>query len=877
MSNETSESSEYSAQSHAPSAATQWGRVWPWIKLALQIGLPLLVVWLAWREIRSLNLHAVREQISNADRDLLVWGVVAVLVAVVVMGLYDAVAFPRGVHGTLSFARRWMLGMVLFGWTNFIAMGPIGGPALRILAYRKAGLEWSEITRGFVGHYVGTSSGLLGWLAAVWLPTAWLSRLTEPWELALRAGLALIFSMIISEVIGRLVLPLIRRVGWMETVDSPPLVRLSVVSFFDWGLSLLSFALLTRAVGVVITSVGAGRTMLTGHFAGIMSMIPGGIGSADGVWFKGFALLGVGHESAGAVVLLFRAVFYLLPWIGSLVVFYIVLIRESERARDWQRRIVAGAVMLNAIVLIVTSVMPMLGHRLDVVEQFLPIDAVEISRTVAILAAVVMLFLVRGVLHGYRGAYVLTMAMLGAAAAAHPFNGGDLEEALASIVLMGMLFGVRGAFTRRGRIPLAGELALAGGVGALAFLIVVGISIFDRIPIHQAWWPVLVERSASSRVLRVLLVVVIVALVVLVRHALRPEHVWVTPSREAIDAAEAFAREYADSAEMLLVGAGDKGVWFWEPQPGQRRGMVLYQHQSDKWIIFRNPLLIDESEAPKFISALMAHAQTLDVYLVFSTISGQWMQRLHDFGFHFLKINEEAIVPLMGFSFEGSTHASHRHTMREVERAGVTFEILQPPVNDATIDALREVSDAWLAGKGGHELQFSACCFSPAYLKRNPVGVARRADGRIIAFVNILTTRPGVTATIDLMRYDPAGVGHVMDFVLLSTMQTLAGQGYAALSLGSAPLSEVGLWRSSPLVERALHLFSIRGERFYNYQGLQMYKAKFHPQWQPRYMAYPQAWDWASSLVATVRLVSAHDRRSRARIAAARTGQSTAL
>lgn len=859
---------------HAAPAATRWGRVWPWIKLALQIGLPLLVVWLAWREIRSLNLHEVRTQIGNSDSHLLVWGVVAVLAAVAVMGLYDAVAFPRGVHGTLSFARRWMLGMVLFGWTNFIAMGPIGGPALRVLAYRKAGLEWSEITRGFVGHYVGTSSGLLGWLAAVWLPTAWLSKLTEPWEFTLRAILALIFSMIIAEVIGRLVLPLIRRVGWMEAVDSPPLVRLAVVSFFDWGLSLLSFALLTRAVGVVITSVGAARTMLTGHFAGIMSMIPGGIGSADGVWFKGFSLLGVGHESAGAVVLLFRAVFYLLPWIGSLIVFYIVLIRESEVARDWQRRIVAGAVMLNAIVMLVSSVMPMLGHRLGVVEQFLPIDAVEISRTVAILAAVVMLFLVRGVLHGYRGAYVLTMAMLGAAAAAHPFNGGDVEEALASVILMGMLFGVRGAFTRRGRIPLAGELALAGGVGALAFLIVVGLSIFDRIPIHQSWWPVLVERSASSRVLRVLLLMVIVALVVLVRHALRPEHVWVTPSDREIDEAETFARAHADSAEAMMVGAGDKGVWFWEPQPGQRRGMVLYQHQSTKWIIFRNPLLVDDADAPALISSLISHAQAIDVELVFSTISGPWMERLHDFGFHFLKINEEAIVPLKGFSLEGGEHASHRHTMREMQKAAVTFEILQPPIDAATTDALRAVSDAWLVSKGGHELQFSACCFSPAYLKRNPVGVARQADGRIIAFVNVLTTRPGESAAIDLMRYDPGAVDHVMDFVLLSTMQALAARGYAALSLGSAPLSEVGLWRSSPLIERALHLFSVRAERFYNYQGLQMYKAKFHPQWQARYMAYQQAWDWASSLVATVRLVSAHDRRSRARIAAARLGQS---
>ena len=868
MSDAPFEPSDDVGASHAPSAATRWGASWWWVRLVLQIGLPLLVVWLAWREIHSLDLHHVREQISKADARLLGLGVAAVLAAVIVMGLYDAVAFPRGVNGTLSFSRRWLLGMALFGWTNFVSMGPVGGPALRVLAYRRYGLAWSEITQGFIGHYVGTSSGVIGWLAAVWLP-----GFPGPWGFPIRMVLALIFTLICSEIIGRIVLPLIRRVGWMEAAASPPLARLAVVSFLDWGLCLLSFALLTRAVGVVITPVGTGRTMLTGHLAGILSMIPGGIGSADGVWFKGFSLLGVDHESAGAAVLVFRAGFFLLPWVLSLIALYVTLLRHSERFRDWQRRLVAGAVMLNAIVLLVSTVLPMLGHRLEAVERFLPIDAVELSRTVAILAAIVMLFLVRGLLRGYRGAYVLTMALLGAAAAAHPFNGSDVEEALASVALMGMLFGVRGAFTRRGRIPLAGELALAGGVGALAFLIVVGMSVFDRILIHESWWPILLEHSAESRLLRVLLLMVLAAMVVLVRQTLRPAHVWVTPRDDEIDAAEAFARAHADSAEAMMVGAGDKGVWFWEPRPGERRGMVLFQHQSDKWIIFRNPLLVDAAEAPRLISALMAHAQTLDVDLVFSTISGQWMEHLHDFGFHFLKINEEAIVPLTGFSLAGSAHASHRHTLREMDKAGVTFEVLSPPIDNATIEALRTVSDAWLAGKGGHELQFSACCFSPAYLRRHPVGVARQADGRVIAFVNILTTRPGGTATIDLMRYDPAGVEQVMDFVLLSTMQTLAGQGYAALSLGSAPLSDVGVWRSSPLIERALHVFSNRAERFYNYQGLQMYKSKFHPQWQARYMAYPQAWDWASSLLATVRLVSAHDRRSRARIAAARLGQ----
>jgi phosphatidylglycerol lysyltransferase len=30
-----------------------------------------------------------------------------------------------------------------------------------------------------------------------------------------------------------------------------------------------------------------------------------------------------------------------------------------------------------------------------------------------------------------------------------------------------------------------------------------------------------------------------------------------------------------------------------------------------------------------------------------------------------------------------------------------------------------------------------------------------------------------------------------------------------------------------------------RGERLYGFQGLRLYKEKFHPEWEPRYLAYP--------------------------------------
>ena len=126
---------------------------------------------------------------------------------------------------------------------------------------------------------------------------------------------------------------------------------------------------------------------------------------------------------------------------------------------------------------------------------------------------------------------------------------------------------------------------------------------------------------------------------------------------------------------------------------------------------------------------------------------------------------------------------------------------------------------------------------------------------------------------LDFIRYIPRAMDNVMDFVIIRTIQLMARRGYDSFSLGGAPMGGVGLQSQSRLVERAMHLFSQRTERLYNFQGLLKYKSKFHPQWSPRYLAYPKPWDWAPALAANVRLIQAGGREAKRRIATARLGR----
>jgi len=189
----------------------------------------------------------------------------------------------------------------------------------------------------------------MAWIVAVWTP-----GLGPVW---VRAAVALGLSVGLCEWLSRLAVRLGRFHRFGSDLAGIPIARLGCVTFADWGLTLLSFWLLARSVGVDLGGIGAGRTVFTGQFAGLISMIPGGLGSADAVWFKGFALMGVDHELAAAAILMFRGGFYLLPWLAALGVIYTALASWSAPLRRWQRRVVAGAVALNAALLLASAAM----------------------------------------------------------------------------------------------------------------------------------------------------------------------------------------------------------------------------------------------------------------------------------------------------------------------------------------------------------------------------------------------------------------------------------------------------------------------------------------------------------------------------------------
>jgi phosphatidylglycerol lysyltransferase len=227
---------------------------------------------------------------------------------------------------------------------------------------------------------------------------------------------------------------------------------------------------------------------------------------------------------------------------------------------------------------------------------------------------------------------------------------------------------------------------------------------------------------------------------------------------------------------------------------------------------------------------------------VFYQASAEQLPLYIDLGLAFLKLGEEAHVPLARYADGALPSRWMRRTLKEGEKHGLGFEVVDAAAVPALLPALRAVSDSWLGDKHAREKGFSLGRFDAAYVARFPAALVyqRDHDGeRLVAFANLWLGAPGTELAPDLMRHRRDAPRGTMDFLFVELLRWGAARGYARASLGMAPLSGLEARRLAPLWARAGALVAARGEHFYNFRGLRAFKEKFDPVWVPRYLASP--------------------------------------
>ncbi len=816
-----------------------------WLPPAVGLTLFIVALLVLRHELQAVSYRELSVAVFSRDRSALALAILLAALNYLVLTGYDLMAL-RHVGRKVPPAKVMFASFVAYAIQYNVGFGWVSGASVRYRFYSRWGVTPAELSRIVVFY---TTTFWIGLLVLGGL-TLLLDPLPTLHELPGHQASGVVGALLIAACLAYALLALRRRgslrLGPLElAVPGPALVAGQLV------LSLLDWVLAAAAAWVLLPTGRPSFPLFVGAFLAaqlfaMASHVPGGVGVLETL----LVLLLKPALPAAAVLpalLLYRVVYYLLPLALALVLLVgdeLVLRRDQARrmtaafgslTAELVPRVLAVFVFLAGAVLLFSGATPAEHARLRWLQGFLPLGMLEASHFLGSVVGVGLLLLSRGIARRLDASWYLAMAGLGLGAVVSLLRGAEYEEATLLALLGVALLRARGEFDRKaaffaGRFSPGWLVAVVAVVGASVWL---GFFSFRHVAYSNELWWSFAFRGDASRFLRASVGAAVALLAFGASRLLRPAPPEISrPSAAELEAAAAVIATQA-FASPCLAYLGDKALLF----DADRRGFVMYAVQGRTWVAMGDPVGPPE-RAPGLVRAFLERCDDFDGTPVFYEVGRDRLHLYADYGLAFVKLGEEARVPLERFSLEGREAKALRQSHRRLEREGCSFRVLELPEVGARLAELREVSDQWLAQKGAAEKGFSLGFFREDYVRRLPVAVVERGP-RIEAFASLWPGPSRVELTVDLMRYRQSAPKGVMEALFVHLLLWGQQQGYRWFNLGMAPLS--GL-EGSPLLppwNRLANFLFEHGETFYGFQGLRAYKEKFNPVWEARYLAYP--------------------------------------
>jgi phosphatidylglycerol lysyltransferase len=732
-----------------------------------------------------------------------------------------------------------------FAIGNAVGLGAFSGGAVRYRLYTAAGLSPGQIARVvlFLSIAFGVGLSTIAALSMI-LQASEVSHLLGVSPQPLRA----IAAIILTIASGFLVFCALRRTPWRRgaiDIDAPG-AMLVLIQVLLTAIDVLAAA---ATLWVLLPSVGIGFFAFSAIYCvalalGVLSHIPGGLGV-----FEVAILYAVGSsapvDAVAAALVTYRGIYFLLPLLLSTLLLANFELRRSlgtatgqrigRAASDLAPLFLAATTFTVGAILVVSGAMPAFVDRLQILHIAIPLWAVETSHFLTSVAGLFLLLAAHGLYRRLDGAWwlALSMTLLGI-----PFSLIKGLAVVAPSVLAVLLIGLvaaRGQFSRRTSLlsqPMSLGWLIASGCVIAAMVWILFFAFRNVGYAHELWWQFEFD-AAGPRALRAVLGVALLGLGIGVSQLLRPAGARPGPPNvEEIDRARRIAVRQP-RPDALLALMGDKSFLFSD----SGLGFLMFATRGRTWAALGDPVG-PPAEWPELMWRLIELADSHGGRAAFYQIPASSLPLYLDAGLKILKLGEEARVSLPSFTLEGSVRADLRYALKRGERDQLQFEMIPPESVASIMNEIEEVSNAWLSKHAaGGEKRFSVAAFQREYVLAQPVALLRQ-NGEAIAFATVMTTDLRDEVTLGLMRLKPGPTSRfAMEYLFVRLIQHFREQGYRTFSLGTLPLSGFSAHRLAPSWHRLARVIRSLGRRYYNFQGLRTFKAKFDPAWEPRYLA----------------------------------------
>lgn len=490
----------------------------------------------------SVDPALVITQIKSTSVLVLAMAVAATVVGYAALVGYDALAL-RFIGKTLP-ARIVVLGGFLgYAFGNTMGISVISGGAIRYRIYSAFGLDAIQVATisGYVAAALGVGLTLVG-LSALSLYPDVVANIVPFAAATIRYGALAILLITVSGIL--FISSRHRHVRfWRFDLHVPSPANLAT----QMGIVLVDVVAASFALWILMPAGVPGFGAFIAIYAiammiGILSHVPGGIGVFETI-VLGTLAPSVAVSDAAAALVLFRVIYYLLPFFAGIV---IVSLNEARLAGGVMGRLVgripgptrpaiealhgfapSAAALLAfgfGVYLLLVSMVPSVRNDAIVEGEFVAALLVEGGTLLSAMIGMVLLVLSHGLGRQIRAAFVMTMLALCFGAVAAIFNGFDLPSALLLLVGAVLLLPFSSGFTKQAKLT-EGIFSLAWFAIVLS-VAVAGVAFFFFLyrttPYSNDLWTEIAHGANTPRELRIGLLASAVMLLCAIYIGIRP-------------------------------------------------------------------------------------------------------------------------------------------------------------------------------------------------------------------------------------------------------------------------------------------------------------------------------------------------------------------
>lgn len=519
--------------------------------------------------------------------------------------------------------------------------------------------------------------------------------------------------------------------------------------------------------------------------------------------------------------------------------------RPARRA-DWLPALAAWLTALAGVVNVASALLPTLPGRLRLLAAAAPPELVVGAHALALPAGLALLG-AAGFLGARRErAQRLAVALLLGLGVLNLLKGLDVEEALFSWFLAGLLVWGRGAF--RVRHDVAGLprvlricAALTGGVLFAAIAAVAGAS--------HGMTPQPTPTATLGEA---------VGLLTLTGGPL-PLAEWLSPAlgglgvvaaatcawlilRPLAVVAPPCVRSRAAAAIVHAHGSDTLSYFKLREDLPRRfspdgRAFVAFRIQGGVMLLSGDPVGPDDA-LPALLTDVRAFAADHGLKVGALGASEAFADLGRQAGLRRFYIGDEAIVDTATFTLEGKAIKKVRQATHRLRKAGYTVSLSR--VGDLQRDelaALDAISARWRDGAPERGFSMAMDSLANPALADTSVLIGHDETGAARGFLHFVPSAGRPALSLSFMRRDRDTPNGLIDFLVVQAIQSARERGIEELSLNFSAFGRYLREPSGP-VERGLGVLARWGNPFFQIESLYSFNAKFFPRWQPRYLLH---------------------------------------